>query len=82
MDEAEFTRMALDEGLHEKSFHDHGVGADVGQAVVFWVAERQVRGCKGGFFAGGVDGNYVGWEWGSKKERKELCCEAHPRIIK
>ena len=74
--------MALDEGFHEKGFHDHGMGAHVGQGVVFWVAEREIGGCQGGFFAGGVNGDYVCWPWGSEEEREKLCCEAHPRIVK
>ncbi len=65
--------------FEEEGLHVADVRAEGGDVVVFWVAEREVGGVEGGFFAGGVDGDDVGagGEGGGAEEGEQIVGEAH-----
>ena len=69
--------------FEEEGLHVADVGAEGGDVVVFWVAEGEVGGVEGGFFAGGVDGDEVGagGEGGGAVEGEEVVGEAHTGVI-
>ncbi len=66
------------QAFEEQGFHVADVGAEIGDVVMLWGAEREVEGVEGSFFAGGVDGDDVGpgEEAGGTEEGEEVVSEA------